>query len=536
MLPKVLIRISKVFVTIWVLNIKFVNCIKIENQLKVITNDCYERLAIGQRLKPQDIYKKVDANTVPKCQKECTIEGDNCKAFSYGIAVKGNSTCQLGKNFIQETADLQPIGTIADVDFDLYIKKLGCKLVVDPHVNKISKPNFNGQFLHSSSASSESFNQQHISTSKPSYPSLNQHGIKNPDENPTKNNESSSKKPLEDVHKPTLTYGLSIPNIETVHPSNGYKNTVKKPTSNSKFTQYVQNGVSNNDVQHVQGSLVSISTGPLSYLHPVHEILIGKNPYLYGQTKPYRPPGNIPEESNYFNDKVGPYHNTNNMRPYDRYKDGYGSSNEYFNEYPETYRDYSKYKNPNNLEATRNPEYDYNRFQKPGHSSYHQEIPHVPSSNDYKVEIPDRKKYNQHSRPFSDDSYDHYHPQQTNNFEYEPGKFTHEKDKPSYNTHRGYDDKRKRNPYDSEASKYKPKLPLETPNDSFGSYNGGRYPMTSNVYKTNGPNRLSDSYDNKPGYSEPHKQFFDERYPPRPIDYDYPQYDRKPFRPQHFWI
>lgn len=50
----------------------------------IFFSDCYERLAIGHRLNSKDIYKTVKANTVPKCQKECTAEGDTCKAFSFG--------------------------------------------------------------------------------------------------------------------------------------------------------------------------------------------------------------------------------------------------------------------------------------------------------------------------------------------------------------------------------------------------------------------------------------------------------------------
>lgn len=45
--------------------------------------------------------------------------------------MKGNASCQLSSLVVQETVDLKPIGTIDDTDFDLYIKKLGCKLVID---------------------------------------------------------------------------------------------------------------------------------------------------------------------------------------------------------------------------------------------------------------------------------------------------------------------------------------------------------------------------------------------------------------------
>lgn len=49
------------------------------------------------------------------------------------IGLKGNGTCELSSKAIRETVDLKPIGTRKDTDYDLYIKKLGCKLVLDKH-------------------------------------------------------------------------------------------------------------------------------------------------------------------------------------------------------------------------------------------------------------------------------------------------------------------------------------------------------------------------------------------------------------------
>lgn len=47
----------------------------------------------------------------------------------------GNGTCDLSFIHIRETADLQPIGTDRNPDFDLYIKKVDCKLNIprDPN-------------------------------------------------------------------------------------------------------------------------------------------------------------------------------------------------------------------------------------------------------------------------------------------------------------------------------------------------------------------------------------------------------------------
>ncbi|KAF5304804.1 hypothetical protein FQR65_LT07821 [Abscondita terminalis] len=106
------------------------NSLTIDSQVNVVRNDCYERLALGQKLKPQDVDKKLEVTTVQECQMACTEEEEKCRSFSFGIGVKGNGTCELSRTTIKETPDLKPIGTITEVDYDLYIKKLGCKLVI----------------------------------------------------------------------------------------------------------------------------------------------------------------------------------------------------------------------------------------------------------------------------------------------------------------------------------------------------------------------------------------------------------------------
>lgn len=51
----------------------------------------------------------------------------------------GNGSCDLSFVHIRETADLQPIGTVRNPDFDLYIKKIDCKLNI-PRVPPESHP------------------------------------------------------------------------------------------------------------------------------------------------------------------------------------------------------------------------------------------------------------------------------------------------------------------------------------------------------------------------------------------------------------
>ncbi|KAG5894827.1 hypothetical protein JTB14_033671 [Gonioctena quinquepunctata] len=109
--------------------------LSIDNQLTPLVSDCFERLAIGERLNPDRVLKTFKHNTVADCKKVCSEEKNSCRAFAFGISAKGNATCELSTNVIKETADLKPIGTLSDTDFDLYIKKHDCTLVIDksPH-------------------------------------------------------------------------------------------------------------------------------------------------------------------------------------------------------------------------------------------------------------------------------------------------------------------------------------------------------------------------------------------------------------------
>lgn len=46
--------------------------------------DCYERLAIGQRLDKKDVFKTLEIKTVQECQMACTEEKEACRAFDFG--------------------------------------------------------------------------------------------------------------------------------------------------------------------------------------------------------------------------------------------------------------------------------------------------------------------------------------------------------------------------------------------------------------------------------------------------------------------
>ncbi|KAL1513834.1 hypothetical protein ABEB36_003184 [Hypothenemus hampei] len=129
------------FIILEIFSIIFsVNSISFDSQLTLIKNDCYDRLAIGEKLISSQIYKSFPHNTVAKCEHECTKDKEKCRAYSFGIGPKGNASCLLSANPVKETVDLKPIGTIKDADFDLYIKKLDCQIILEPPHGDHSKP------------------------------------------------------------------------------------------------------------------------------------------------------------------------------------------------------------------------------------------------------------------------------------------------------------------------------------------------------------------------------------------------------------
>ncbi|XP_044265917.1 uncharacterized protein LOC123012157 [Tribolium madens] len=240
----------------------------IDNQLQVIKNDCYERLAIGQRHNPKDIYKTSQVTTVLECQLFCTKEKELCKSFSFGIGVKGNSSCEISNDTIKETADLKPIGTKADTEFDLYIKKIGCTLVIDKN-----NPAFN-QYNSNSKPQNTEYGQPQSSSygTSPNKPST---GYDKPQPSPSYDKPSTSgydKPSSSNYNKPT--YAVNEPS------SFGYGyGSPNKPNY----------GKPQEETGHV-ATMVSISTGPQKpVLHPVHEILVGQGLYNYARP-PFRPP------------------------------------------------------------------------------------------------------------------------------------------------------------------------------------------------------------------------------------------------------
>lgn len=131
---------------------------------------------------------------------------------------------------MRESADLKPIGTILDQDFDLYIKKLDCFIVTDQ-----------GPFIKPS--------QDNYYNTKPSTlgnlkPEENGHHHVGADSKPSLSNHLGSYNPSYFSYKPTYA-----------------------PDYNHN---YLPSGI-----QNVQ-TLVSVASGPDTILHPVHDIIVSK--------------------------------------------------------------------------------------------------------------------------------------------------------------------------------------------------------------------------------------------------------------------
>lgn len=173
----------------------------------------------------------------------------------FRISEKGNGTCELTFNAVRETADLKPIGTELDIDFDLYIKKFGCSVVID----------------------------------------------KTPHDKPLNDGTQSPGKPdtLGNIKPHTNGYDNKPPDdgYDYQPPIDGYdhkplQNDYDKPKKPNYYYLPPKHG-NKDHVEHVQ-TIVSVASGPDAILHPTHDILIGKklqqNEDGYGDMPPFRPP------------------------------------------------------------------------------------------------------------------------------------------------------------------------------------------------------------------------------------------------------
>nr|XP_022915111.1 uncharacterized protein LOC111425362 [Onthophagus taurus] len=133
-------------------------CINIDSRLTIVKSDCYERIAIGQKINEKNVSRKAHSKTFMECQMECTNDGEKCKSFSYGVGVKGNSTCEISSTEIKQTPTKNLEGTTIETDYDLYVRKVDCKFVFQPEVDAIqTEPDHTTVKLHSGENTENSY-------------------------------------------------------------------------------------------------------------------------------------------------------------------------------------------------------------------------------------------------------------------------------------------------------------------------------------------------------------------------------------------
>ncbi|XP_039309738.1 uncharacterized protein LOC105196162 isoform X2 [Solenopsis invicta] len=88
----------------------------IDNQLVIVANDCYTRVAIGSKLPDTDIFSNVAVASISECEDECSKRRNSCNAFAFGIGMKGNGTCALSAN-MPKPEELQ-----SHADYDVYVR------------------------------------------------------------------------------------------------------------------------------------------------------------------------------------------------------------------------------------------------------------------------------------------------------------------------------------------------------------------------------------------------------------------------------
>ncbi|XP_033609606.1 uncharacterized protein LOC111870214 isoform X2 [Cryptotermes secundus] len=108
-------------------------------QVKTVATvaDCYERVAIGQRLKSSDVLRSTVSQRVKNCEEECDLDLDKCSSFDFGISQQGNGTCNLSPKIPPRSGTL-----VEDPDYDVYVKKQECRYVRPPPLSypTLTKP------------------------------------------------------------------------------------------------------------------------------------------------------------------------------------------------------------------------------------------------------------------------------------------------------------------------------------------------------------------------------------------------------------
>ncbi|XP_066594938.1 uncharacterized protein [Prorops nasuta] len=87
-----------------------------DNQLVIVSNDCYTRVAIGSKLPDADVLSTTEVKSISECEDECSRRRNLCNSFSFGVGTRGNGTCAIsGKTPKPDDLSIDP-------DYDVYIR------------------------------------------------------------------------------------------------------------------------------------------------------------------------------------------------------------------------------------------------------------------------------------------------------------------------------------------------------------------------------------------------------------------------------
>ncbi|XP_076636826.1 uncharacterized protein LOC143349443 isoform X3 [Colletes latitarsis] len=92
-------------------------CLVIDNRIAIVANDCYMRISVGSKMADADILSRVEVAGLTECEEQCSKNEHNCKAFTFGVGVKGNGSCEISTRVpMLENLETHP-------DYDVYLKK-----------------------------------------------------------------------------------------------------------------------------------------------------------------------------------------------------------------------------------------------------------------------------------------------------------------------------------------------------------------------------------------------------------------------------
>ncbi|CAK1548804.1 unnamed protein product [Leptosia nina] len=96
----------------------------IDSLLGTSVEDCFERIAIGEQIAVDAIYRNVTELTTKECEQICK-QDKQCQTYDYGVGAKGNSTCNLSNINENQIKDEKPLSR--NPDYDVYVRRFHCE-------------------------------------------------------------------------------------------------------------------------------------------------------------------------------------------------------------------------------------------------------------------------------------------------------------------------------------------------------------------------------------------------------------------------